>query len=102
MHYGLYYFYLTDHLGNNRVVSKTDGTIIQKNHYYPFGMSFAETPKAEQGKQPYKYNDKEFDDAHGLNMYDYSARYTIPDLGNRFTTVDPMAEKYYSLSPYYM
>ena len=32
-------------------------------------------------------------------MYDYSARYMDPALG-RFSTVDPLAEKYYSISPY--
>ncbi|MDH6309442.1 RHS repeat-associated protein [Dysgonomonas sp. PFB1-18] len=98
---GEYYFYLGDHLGNNRAVVKKDGTIIQTNHYYPFGMAFAETPKAEQGIQPYKYNAKELDQMHGLNMYDYFARYTMPELGNRFIMVDPLAEKYYSWSPYH-
>lgn len=34
---------------------------------------------------------------HGLNMYDYSARFK-DDF--RFITVDPLAEKYYSISPY--
>ena len=58
---GVYYYYLTDHLGNNRVVANASGTVIQRNHYYPFGMSFADTPLAEQGKQPYKYNGKELD-----------------------------------------
>ncbi|MFC4676614.1 RHS repeat domain-containing protein, partial [Dysgonomonas termitidis] len=96
---GVYYYYLTDHLGNNRVVANASGTVIQRNHYYPFGMSFADTPLAEQGKQPYKYNNKELDQMHGLNMYDYSARYLALDVP-RFTTVDPLAEKYYSWSPY--
>jgi hypothetical protein len=36
---------------------------------------------------------------HGLNLYDYSARYYESAIG-RFTTVDPLAEKYYSCSPY--
>lgn len=92
-----YHFYITDHLGNNRVVANASGTAIQKNHYYPFGMSFAETSTAEQGKQPYKYNGKELDQAHGLNWHDYGARHKDDW---RFTTVDPMAEKYYSWSPY--
>ena len=35
----------------------------------------------------------------GLNLYDFSARSHDPTLG-RFTTVDPLAEKYYSWSPY--
>ncbi len=94
---GAYYFYLTDHLGNNRVVVDASGNIKQTNHYYPFGMSFAEG--AVTSSQPYKYNGKELDTDRGLNLYDYSARYMDPALG-RFNTVDPMAEKYYSISPY--
>ncbi|NDV79989.1 RHS repeat domain-containing protein, partial [Dysgonomonas sp. 511] len=92
-----YYFYLTDHLGNNRVVVDEDGNVVQQNDYYPFGMAFADNENEEV--QPYKYNGKELDRKHGLNWYDYSARYydsTVP----RFTTVDPLAEKYYSISPY--
>jgi hypothetical protein len=37
---GVYYYYLTDHLGNNRIVANASGTVVQKNHYYPFGMPF--------------------------------------------------------------
>jgi len=37
-----YYFYLTDHLGNNRVVADQTSAVAQTNHYYPFGMSFAD------------------------------------------------------------
>ncbi len=94
---GTYYFYLTDHLGNNRVIASSSGSIVQSNHYYPFGMSFTEGSATSQ--QPYKYNGKELDTERGLNLYDYSARYMDPALG-RFSTVDPMAEKYYSWSPY--
>ncbi|NDV97147.1 RHS repeat-associated core domain-containing protein [Dysgonomonas sp. 521] len=94
-----YHFYMNDHLGNNRVVANASGTAIQKNHYYPFGTAFAETSKTEQGKQPYKYNGKELDAMHGVNLYDYSARYMDSQIG-RFTSVDPLAEKYYSISPY--
>ena len=94
---GVYHFYLQDHLGNNRVVAKSDGTVIQTNHYYPYGMYFAEGSFAD--KQPYKYNGKELDTENGLDIYDYDARQMEATLG-RFTSVDPMAEKYYSVSPY--
>ena len=95
---GVYYYYITDHLGNNRVVVNAVGTVIQRNHYYPFGTLFAE--KYDDGKkQPYKYNGKELDQMHGLNLYDYSARYYESAVG-RFTSVDPLAEKYYNISPY--
>ncbi|MDR0825273.1 MAG: hypothetical protein LBN74_09280 [Prevotella sp.] len=96
---GVYYYYINDHLGNNRVVVNASGTVIQKNHYYPFGMSFAENSVSEQGLQPYKYNNKELDQMHGLNWYDYSARHLALDIP-RFTTVDPLAELHYDYSPY--
>ena len=95
---GVYYYYLADHLGNNRVVVNQSGTVTQKNHYYPFGTAFAD--KYDNGtNQPYKYNGKELDGMHQLNLYDYSARYYESAIG-RFTSVDPLAEKYYSWSPY--
>ena len=94
---GVYYFYLTDHQGNNRVVANAGGVVIQKTHYYPFGAAFAENTGRD--KQPYKYNGKELDEVHGLNLYDYGARHMEPALG-RFTSVDPLAEKYYAVSPY--
>jgi RHS repeat-associated protein len=60
-------------------------------------MAFATS--TGQNVQAFKYNDKELDLMHNLNMYDYSARYI--DMANpRFTTIDPLAEKYYSVSPY--
>ncbi len=94
---GIYHFYLTDHLGNNRVVAKADGTVVQSNHYYPFGMSFADG--ITTSSQPYKFGNKELDTDRGLNWYDFSARYKTVDLPP-FTTMDPLAEKYYSISPY--
>ena len=94
---GVYHFYLQDHLGNNRVVAKSDGTVVQTNHYYPFGMSFAES--TQTSNQPYRYNGKELDTENGLNWYDYEARQMEVALG-RFSTVDPLSEKYYAVSPY--
>ena len=90
-----YYYYLKDHQGNNRVVVASDGTVKETNHYYPFGGLFASTAPA----QPYKYNGKEFDTRNGLNWYDYGARHYDPVLG-RFTTIDPLAEKYYNIGMY--
>ncbi len=47
----------------------------------------------------YKYNGKEFQDELGLNLYDFHFRQYMQDLG-RTTTLDPMAEMFYSTSPY--
>ena len=93
----VYHYYLKDHQGNNRVVMNASGTIEQVNHYFPFGYLYGESTNS--GVQPYKYNGKEFDMMHGLHWYDYGARHYDPCI-MRFTTMDPMCEKYYHLSPY--
>ncbi len=89
-----YHYYLRDHLGNNRVVVKQDGeTIKQINHYYPFGGSFGE--ETVISNQPYKFGGKELDKMHGLDWHEYQ-RNDVPS----WIGVDPLCEKYYSISPY--
>ena len=61
----VYHYYLQDHLGNNRVVVKQDGTIEQVNHYYPFGGLFGESTNGDV--QRFKYNGKELERMHGLD-----------------------------------
>ena len=90
-----YYYYLKDHQGNNRVVVSSGGTVTETNHYYPFGGVF----DSSNNVQPYKYNGKELDTKKGLNWYDYGARHYDATLG-RWLVMDPLAEKYYGLSPY--
>ena len=90
-----YHYYLKDHQGNNRVLVNKNGGVEEINHYYPFGGVFA----SEENVQPYKYNGKELDAKKGLNWYDYGARHYDATLG-RWHAVDPLAEKYYSVSPY--
>ena len=94
------YFYNQDHLGNNREVVNKLGRIIQVTNYYPFGSSFCDSLSCLNASlQPYKYNGKEFDRMHGLNTYDYGARQYSPDLPS-WDRIDPLAEEYYSVSPY--
>jgi RHS repeat-associated protein len=92
-----YYFYTRDHLGNNRIVADQSAAIVQTNQYYPFGMSFPDG--TGQDKQAYKFGGKELDMLNGSNLYDFVARGYDPAVG-RFMTIDPLAEKYYSVSPY--
>jgi len=93
----IYHYYLKDHQGNNRVVLNQDGTVEQINHYYPFGGLMGESTAG--GVQPYKYNGKELDRMHGLDLFDYGARHYDAAIG-RWWTMDPLAEKYYEMSPY--
>ena len=110
-------YFIKDHLGNTRVVFRKEGqegvALLQETHYYPFGMEFMGTPSVTMNVDNfYKYNGKElqqdgFDlDANGvvesrLLWYDYHARFYDPQLG-RTTTQDPLAEKFFGLSPYSM
>ena len=93
----LYHCYLKDHLGNNRVVARADGTVEQVNHYYPFGGLMAESTDGDV--QRFKYNGKELDRMHGLDWYDYGARH-LDGARGQFTTKDPLCEKDYKTSPY--
>ena len=100
----MFQYYDRDHLGNVRQVVRADrttnGTVVQTMHYYPFGTPYADPSTIlNANMQPYKYNGKEFDKMHGLNTYDYGARQYNP-ITARWDRVDPLGEKYYSISPY--
>ena len=94
-----YHFYVQDHLGNNRLVVDEKGTIEQINHYYPYGGLMGES-KNLSSNQRYKYNGKEFDRMHGLDWYDYGARFHDPATG-RWFSVDPLAEKNPNMTSYH-
>ena len=95
-----FYYYDKDHLGNIREVVDASGNVKQITQYYPFGAIYADASATKNPDlQQYKYNGKELDRMHGLNSYDYGARQHDPILG-RWDRIDPLAEKYYSVSPY--
>ena len=96
----VFYFYNQDHLGNNRELVTSTGRMHQVTNYYPFGAPYADPAAVTSAdQQPYKYNGKELDTMHGLNTYDYGARQYNPIVG-RWDRMDPLCEKYYSISPY--
>ena len=92
----VFYHYVKDYQGSNRVIynAKND-EVVQRIGYYPFG-SILNTGQ-DVDFQRYFYNGKELESLQGLFLYDYGARFYD---GIRFTTMDPLAEKYYSISPY--
>ena len=93
-----WHYYVCDHAGSVRTVVDMWGRPEQTNHYYPYGLTFADAGKGSS-LQPYKFGGKELDAMYGLNIYDFHARTQTPDLA-RFTRPDPLAEKTPHLSPY--
>ncbi len=94
---GKWHYFLRDHLGNVRVDFVVDGTETidaQDYHYYPFGMDFDLITNNSTNQA--KYNEKELQEEHGLNWYDYGARFYDPQIG-RWHVQDPMEQFY---SPY--
>lgn len=84
---------IQDHLGSTRVVLNQSGTVTSRDDYEPFG-----SVETQVGVMPRKsYIDKETDAESGLG--DYGARKYDSDLG-RFTSIDPLWEKYRAWSPY--
>ena len=101
-----YHYYFTDHLGSVRVVTDAQGNIEQTNNYYPYGGLMASSStianpvsQANVGaNQPNRYNGKELDRKNGLDWLDYGARHFAGH--GQWTSLDPLAEKYYDWSPY--
>jgi RHS repeat-associated protein len=96
-----YQYFLKDHLGNTRITFNESGTVIQEDSYYPYGMNMSGLSHSSSEDLPNKflYNGKELQDDFGLGWYDYGARFYDPT-GVHWTTIDPLAEKYYSWTPY--
>ncbi len=97
--------YVQDHLGSVRVVL-ADGRPAAYNEYAPFGESeTAYSTDVFQGQRlapqynRFRYNGKEEFPQPGSDLLDYGARLYDPVLC-RWNAIDPLAEKYCSLSGY--
>lgn len=96
---GVYYYYLKDHLGNNRVTINSSGSVVEKSHYYPSGTRFFPESTSDGSVLAYRYNGKEMETMNGLNQMDYGARRRF-SWGPIWTGRDMLSEKYYSISSY--
>ncbi|MBL1222496.1 RHS repeat-associated core domain-containing protein [Chryseobacterium sp. L7] len=98
-----YIYQYRDHLGNARVSfgKNSEGVleVTDTNNYYPFGLNHIQGmfEGSNLGSYySYKYNGKELQET---GMYDYGARFYMPDLG-RWGAIDPLAEQMRGYSPY--
>ena len=96
-------YYVTDHLGSTRMVVDSNDSIKENINYYPFGSEMRlENPALLTGSfsHPFRFTGKELDKLNSLNMYDFGVRmYDVAGVP-MWTSVDPLAEKYYNISPY--
>ncbi len=89
--------HIPDHLGNVRVVADDESNVLERNGYYPFGSRW-KVGSVETANR-YRFNGKEEQAYFGTPYSDYGARQYDPFLA-RWSAPDPLAEKYYSTSPY--
>ena len=91
-------YFITDHLGSTRVVLDNFGNVLERYDYYPYG-EIVPVSVASSGNTDYLYTGKESQQSlFGINWYNSGARFQTTD--GIFTGIDPLAEKYYHLSPY--
>ena len=116
----VYAFYWKDHLGSVRAVSDIYGNVLQAHTYDPYGNEIvgetvpsAVIPPSQQPSfvpewdvigtrmdNPFAFSGKERLDSAGLSLYDFGARNFSVGNAPRWTTMDPLSEKYYPVSPY--
>lgn len=96
-----YQYFITDHLGNNRVIfEKLNDTVYlaQRADYYAFGgLMEGLSSSLDSTSWRWLYQSQEYVDAFGNNAYDFHARGYDANLG-RFDGIDPVDN--YMLSGY--
>ena len=91
-------YHITDHLGSVRAIVNASGTVVEQNDYYPFGMRHP-NGLTQLAANRWRFSGKEEQDAaFGIAYSDFGARFY--DRSAAWTTIDPMSEKFYEVSPY--
>ena len=90
------YWYHPDHLGSSSWITYSDGSAVQHLHYLPWGEDFVDQ-RSTTWNAMYTFSAKEKDTETGYSFF--GSRYYSSDL-SIWLSVDPMSDKYPSLSPY--
>jgi RHS repeat-associated protein len=81
---GTVYYYHNDHLGTPRVLTNSNGAIVWRAEYSPYGKA---QPSIETTENPFRFPGQYYDAETGLH-YNYH-RYYQPETG-RYITPDPI------------
>ena len=91
------YFYHSDHLGSASWITDSAGQAIQHLQYLPFGEPYV-NQRTSNYSERFTFTGKERDEETGYGYF--GARYMDHELMTMWLSVDPMADKYPSISPY--
>ena len=91
------YFYHSDHLGSASWITDNHGDAIQHIQYLPYGEPYI-NQRLSGYNERFTFTGKELDAETGYGYF--GARYMDHELMTMWLSVDPMADKYPSLSPY--
>ena len=91
------YFYHSDHLGSASWITDGSGTPVQHLQYLPFGEPFVNQRNSGYNER-FTFTGKERDEETGFRYF--GARYMDYELMTGWLSVDPLADKYPSISPY--
>ena len=91
------YFYHGDHLGSASWITDHHGEPVQHLVYLPFGEELANERMSGYSER-FTFTGKELDEETGYGYF--GARYMDHELMTGWLSVDPMADKYPSISPY--
>jgi len=89
--------YHSDHLGSASFVTDIGGNAVQHLQYLPYGELFVSQRKSKEFDSRYKFTAKALDNETSYTYF--GARYYDSELSG-WLSVDPMSDKYPSLSPY--
>ena len=93
------YFYHSDHLGSASWITDGAGIPVQHLQYLPYGEPFVNQRAAGSTySERFRFTGKERDAETGFGYF--GARYMDHELMTMWLSVDPLADKYPSISPY--
>jgi len=91
------YFYHSDHLGSASWITDKDGNPVQHLQYLPYGEPYI-NQRVSGYSERFTFTGKERDEETGYGYF--GARYMDHELMTMWLSVDPLADKYPSISPY--